>query len=291
MKDFAAETLEMDEHDEVDRLKTEIVILKSELERLNKNNHRLRIGQSELYKSMYEKDAEMKQRMRLIERDNQLKDSQMSFASSGQKVSAGIDIRYALRDFINMRKLSSATFIEGLKFFRDYFFDEFYSLDLTDVIHAIQTSSLSNEAFVQLFLLFGSRKEFFDIFHFRFFGLPGFVSDKQCVIENVPVDWLLDSNQVFYSGVSHFLRERSGTLIEFYICIATKRPSVLKLALSEVKFTEIVKSKRGQWWQLACAVCKSSGAQYITPHNLHLLPKEALRLYFAAEYVDLEFPA
>ena len=275
--------------EEASRLKTELEMLKEAEQKREAEIRRLRVEQSQLVRGHIDREEEMRRQISLLECENQFQQNQRPLASSMSSESqlSLVGMRFALKDFFKADEVCTPSGIERSKFFHDYFFDEFYSIDINRVIQTVQKEQPTNELFVRLFLIFGSRKEYFDLFYERFFSLVGFPEEQQHALEGCPIEWLLDETQTFRNAILQFINYRRELLFSFFIKLADSWPSLLPQVFPCDAFDAILSCKAGQWRQLARAFCKSYGQFYITPKNFHLIPQDALKLYYGDLYIDL----
>lgn len=317
------------------KLRAELAIVRSHLKKLEKENSELRREKSLFYLNKYEEEKEYKRRLNMFQKEYQIKSTQNMSTDKENTVqnllvrsqiyhnlhvsasadpsrpvpgllddprcldNASIDLRYALKMSINLDNLGSKEEVEKLKFFRDYFFDDFYSIDTDAVIRAIQKANLDTTSFIAIFKLFCCKKAVFDAFCTRALEAPFFLKEQIYIVENVPLDWVCDCitsadeqhrgagddpglsvqgerSSSRNNGVKSFVIKNSRSLLGFLGSLAETRPSLLKAVLMQDTFDHALEKGGTEARRLVALVCKHGGLGYMNEKNIHLISKQDL---------------
>lgn len=281
-----------------DRLCAELSISQAQLRRLERENAELRREVSSLTRDKHKAEVEYTRQLNVYKREYAMRGAQPSAgagraskaaASPGEDGTdageAEISLRYALRQAVSVSRLDSREEIERLKFFRNYFFEDFYSLDTEATVAAIRGMQLENELFMEVFKLFCCKKPVFDEFVTRALEMHGCVGDQVCILENVPVDWICDYIEAAASRsrrrdspghnthanyrndrLRNFIAGNTALLLGLLGDIAERRPETLVLVLSRASFDRALRSGTAASRRLVSLICRTSGG-----HLLHLL--------------------
>ncbi|KAI4291847.1 hypothetical protein PAPHI01_1121 [Pancytospora philotis] len=312
------------------KLRAELAIVRSQLKRLEKENTELKKEKSLYHLNKYEKDREFKRCLNVYSKEYQLKtvqsqallhsgasDSQRAYlapdspasqsgntsfalppsghpAEPGPADRSSIDLRYALKKSISLGSIASQGEIEKLRFFRDYFFDDFYSLDTAEIIAAIQQTVLPSALFMEVFELFCCKKQVFDRFCARALEMTGFFGKQVLVLSNVPVEWICDAVEAADDSdkethqksrsIRAFIKQNAQHLLDLLGRIAETHPRVLRAVLSQAAFDAVLATETAPARRVVLAICKQGGVGYVNEKNLHLLNPHALTLCFGEQY-------
>lgn len=216
-----------------------------------------------------------------------------------------INLRYALKQTVDVSRLGSREEIERLKFFRNYFFEDFYSLDAEATVAAIKKGQLSNELFMEAFKLFCCKKPVFDEFAARALEMHGHIGDQVRILENVPVDWICDYVEAAASRpkrrssleqnthanyrnscVKSFIASNTALLLGLLCDIAERRPGTLGLVFSGANFDDVLKNSTAASRRLVSLICRNGGLGYINEGNLGHIPLQDLFLCYGADCLE-----
>lgn len=290
-----------DRREDPTKLRAELAILRSQLRKLEKENSDLRSEKSSFFLAKHEEEKELKRRLNIYQKEYQIRSAQNLAMPAGRlsatqpppdmhgakHSSRRIGIQYALKFAVNPANLESPEEINKLRFFRDYFFDDFYSIAPEAVVRAITESSLNASTFVEVFKLFCCHRAVFEAFYGRLFETPFFRSDKISIIESLPIDWIVDALATGDSACAElkkFIAESSTHLFDFFGNVAETRPSLLHRVLLKEGFEQALRAGTAASRRLVTQVCKNGGLGYVDEKNLGCFSEQDLSLCFGSDF-------
>lgn len=273
-------------NEDVEGLKAEISLLKSNLKRIEKDNSELRKQISDAYKKQYIEESNIKRRLNMFQKEYKMKESMNNLRGQTQMFdeNSGIDVRYALKQTLNIKNITVDEELKKLKFFRDYFFDDFYSIDSEDIISVLKQIDSNNKLFIEIYTLFCCKKEVFDAFLNQVFELPFFIKEKIYILENVPVDWVINQIQGVPPLINSFIKSHFMRLVKFICKVAATSPGLLDLILSNSELESILMSGSANSRHLSFLICKNKLVKFVDENNIHLFSYSDLQLLFGKDY-------
>lgn len=275
--------------DELQTANAQISLIKSRLKKIEKENDSMRKELSDLHRSKIEERDEFVKKIELFERESQMKNTSSSnkiIGSESTSNSNKITIRYILKSSLNINNIFFTEEFNKLKFFRDYFFDDFYSIESEDITPVLNQIISNEKLFVDLFLLFSCKKEICENFISKFFSLSFFISEKVYFLENVPVEWIVSENAV-NPLICDFIDKNYTFLTRLFINVAESHPFILQSILSKNEFNEILESRSAKSLKLTDLICRKKIGDYIDHQNIHMIPIKCLKDLFEKDYIQI----
>jgi len=294
------------EKHEINKLKAQLSIVRSNLKRCENENSNLRMAMSKsvLCRQQMEDEVKRKLEMELKEevilqsqrkyfKPNSLKDVMSQRIANDliktEEEPIKIDQNpispvFILENTIDWCNLCSDENIAKMKFFRDYFFDDFYSMDFTKFVPEIEKAlKSSTKQFVELFSLFCCKKEIFLKFSPVIFDNFQFLQTKIEILINIPAEWTVD---LLDNHLKRFIEQNKRLLGQFICNIAANCPFSLYKIYSQNEFEYYLRNLNLINYQIIREICKNKIPGYVDERTLHLIPIEHLRMMFKDEYFD-----
>lgn len=281
-------------HDELENMKQENIKLKGEVSLLRQNmltleksNYALRLEKSEICKTSL--ITSKKQEIELLKiqyKINENKPSPFKRVLSSKI----IDIKWALEHSNSDINFKLEPFeYKRLKFFKDYFYNEFYQFDTKIIIENIKEMIRTKyKKFLDFFELFACKIDVFNSFFELIFINNHFIDKKIELLDQLPLDWMINyKNGEALLSIKNFVEKFYDKMILFVYKIVSERPFVTNLVLDSNVFTKIISLDNYMINFLLHKVCANGGHNLINKTNLHLLTKEQLKLIYKEEYMDI----
>ncbi|KAI5149982.1 hypothetical protein ENBRE01_2234 [Enteropsectra breve] len=279
---------------ELVQIKAQLSLTQNKLKTAEGENVGLRQLQSDTQKRRIEEEEKLKRRLKMYENEYRLRQaniesekyfkeqneakrppSQPSCSNTPVFIDSKIDARHALKNSIDLKNMADEHEIEKIRFFRDYFFDDFYSLDAEQIKEGLKAIPMGKERnFVELFSIFACKKEVFDVFLLRCFEIPGYIERKCYILTNVPSEWLVAHDKQIPSVIQAFISSHLCSLLQLFIKITETRPSILSMVLSQSQFDSLIKIDSAEASHFVSAICRRRGLGFINESNFHFLSPE-----------------
>ncbi|KAI5172470.1 hypothetical protein PAEPH01_1746 [Pancytospora epiphaga] len=310
--------------EKVDLLNAQLTISKAQLKSLEKDNYELRQQVSSLYRAKNEAEAEYERKLNAYKKEYAIRDAAslmtqnkspavkngvLTATDGSSRISntcienesllpidnSEINLRYAFKQTVNIDALDSREEIEKLRFFRNYFFDDFYSISTEAVVDAIEKCQLKNDMFMEVFQLFCCKKPVFDEYITRALEMQGYISTQVSILENVPVDWICDCivantgkidcgadpgqnthGNYRNACVKNFVINNTTLLLNLLGSIVALQPEALSIVFSKKKFNETLDRKEAAARRLVSLICRGGGHGFIDERNFEKIPLKDL---------------
>lgn len=277
----------LNDNQETNMLKAEISILKSNLKRLEKENESLKIEKSKTILNKMEIEEEVKKKINLQLKEEQIKENHKKVFKTNSFVSYSSEIppKFILLRTINNSDLSPLEKLQKIQFFRNYFFDDFFTITEKNAFEIVdEYFKINNKLFVEAYSLFSCKKYVFQEFAQNIFCDNSYLPLKIEILENVPPEWTLN----LLNGVlGKFIAINTKKLLYFFRNIAEKCPSSLSNILSKQDFNEILINKTPIGDRIILAIAKNKISGFLDETNIHLASPTILKIIYEDEYIDL----
>lgn len=276
------------------KLRAELAILRANLVKMEKENDSLKLEKSKLVVNRLEVEQELKKKLGLREKESKIEENQRkAFKMNTHESQSTISPKYILQstlDFTTVGSdstLQSDTFLKNLRFFKDFFFDDFYSIPDDKAIEVVDFfSTKSLKAFLEAFSLFSCKKAVFFKFLPPVYSENSFIKVKVSTLLEVPPDWIIE---VYEPRLKIFIAENKTLLVELFANMAEKAPFYLKQVLDKQTFNAFITYQNPHSYKLLYFVVTQKIKDYIDETNLHLIPEELACHYFSMskdEYIE-----
>ncbi|KAK6090458.1 hypothetical protein P3W45_000555 [Vairimorpha bombi] len=269
------------------KLKGEVSLLRQNMLTLEKSNYALRLEKSEIHKSNLK--SSRKQEIELLKIQYKINENKPSpfkrFSSTNS-----IDIRWALEHSHSDINFKLEPFeYKRLKFFKDYFYNEFYQFDTKIIIKYLdEFSRCKYKKFLDYFVLFSCKIDVFNSFFHLVFINNHFIDQKIGLLEDIPLDWIINyRNGEALPLIKEFIDKFSEKMVVFMHKVVSERPFVTNLLLDSRVFSEMILVDNYMVRFLIDKVCLNGGLNLINKYNLHYLNKDQLKMIYKDEYMDI----
>ena len=162
-------------------------------------------------------------------------------------------------------------------------------MDSNDIKNALENPSLNHKSFIEIFSLFCCKKEIFDGFVLRMFETSLFIKEKIFILENIPVDWILNESSDIFPFIRSFVNANKELFIGLFCTIAEYRASSLGVLFDDECFEIALRKNTAESRRLISLICKAGGLNFVNEKNIHKIDKNDLKLCFKNEYIDITF--
>ncbi len=285
-------------------LRKELADLKAQISNLKKENIELRREKCEYIKNKGRFEDQLIKKVRLLEKEKEFNDvsfssNEMSVSNSSKKILIFKDsndkIKHALKELFIETDFLSEEMISRIKVFQEYFYEDFIVHDASRIIEFIETKKIEGERFVKIFMLFVGQKEIFERYWEYFFSLPLYINEKKEVVENVPIEWIIEHIEdtptlkkfiLVYekpetiNGLKKYLIRYQKILFDFYCKLIEKKPELITNLLSQEIFDCALNDKSAISARLIMGILKAGGLRYINEKNIIYLNDRQLQICF-----------
>lgn len=275
------------EQAEIGKLKAELSILKSAYASMEKENSQLRAENARAAQSRIDAEESLKRKLELLQEENRIVENQKRYLGGGSQsggVSERISPRFALSKALAGEDFGCEESMKKMRFFRDYFFDDFYTLESSQLFSIIEDAAkFSNRRFLELFVLFSCKKDVFVRFSSQAFENSLFLPAKIEVLDSIPPEWAVD---MLDTHLKQFVAENKSALGTFICHIAARCPLSLHKVLSKSDFKDALRIPTPVNYQIVYEICRNRIHGYVDETSIHLVPGECLRLTFGNDYFE-----
>lgn len=273
---------------EISLLKAELTLLRANMKKIGKENDSLRNEKSRFILDKFEIEQELKKKISLQLKEDKITENQRKMLKPSTictKSSDEISSRFILWQAINCSDFSSDDSLQKFKFFRDYFFDDFFSIPDDNALKVVEYYFKHNaRLFFEAYALFSCKKSVFQQFSQYVFENNSFVQQKIEILECVPPEWTLDLLETSLKG---FVALNKRKLLHFFSNIAEKCPSYLSKVLSRHDFNDILANSTPIGYKIVSSIITQKISGFVDETNLHLVPKPFLEMLFEDQYIDI----
>lgn len=270
---------------ELGLLKAELAILRSNIRCLEKENEMLKREKSRAVLEKIDVEQEIRKRMETQLKDEFLSEKQRKLFKANEKneeelnlfiKSSGISPKFILDQAIRKNDLFSEDTLQKLRFFKDYFFDDFFQIPDEMALSLVDFySKESTKLFITAYSLFCCKRVVFQKFAPKIFEDNSFLNSKIEILEQVSPDWIL----ILLDGpLGNFIRVNRRKLLSLVAEVSEKCPSYLIKVFSKEFFNELLENTQPIGNKIIYNVITQKIEGFIDHSNLHLLPKQFLIL-------------
>lgn len=193
---------------------------------------------------------------------------------------------YILNQILSKKDLDSDKNIEKMKFFKNYYFDDFYNLEFNNLNEILENFiKQKNKQSIVLFSIFCFKKTVFTRFCNLIFEDSTYLDLKIEIITNVPSDWVIEC---INTTLSKFIEKHKNLLGILFINVSESCFSLCKI-FDRSDFDRMINfmlfDKRISY-QIIKNICKNKIDGYIDGKNIHLIPVELLKILFGDKYFE-----
>lgn len=272
---------------EMAMLRAELALLRANLKKMEKENDALKIERSKFTMDRYELEEELKRKATLRMQDEMISLNQrkMFRPNSAGSETEGVPIKFILNRTISDADPGPGVHLEKFKFFRDFFFDDFFSIPDARALEVVESClRLNPRQFLEAYSLFCCKRAVFVQFALPVFENNSYLQMKIEILENVPPAWTIE---LLDTSLKTFVTINKMKLLNFIRHMADKCPSILCRVLSQEEFTHLLTMRSQIGHMIVTSVATQRIPGFIDETNLHLVPKPLLEAMFGDEYVDL----
>lgn len=268
-------------------LKGEISLLRQNMLQLEKSNYELRLEKSETNKSMYlnSKKADLE----LLKIQCKINENKPSIFKRSAN-SNYIDVKWALEHSNSDINFKLEPFeYNRLKFFKEYFYNDFYQFDTKEIIKYIDKFSKEKyKKFLDYFELFACKLDVFNRFFHLVFINNHFIDKKVLLFDQIPLDLIIN----FRNGdalplLKEFIERYTEKMIIFMYRVISERPFITNLLINTKTFTKMISQNDYTVKFLKNIISEQGGLNLINKHNIHLFNKEQLKKIYKDDYMDI----
>ncbi|WUR02923.1 uncharacterized protein VNE69_03142 [Vairimorpha necatrix] len=268
------------------KLKGEISLLRQNMLSLEKSNYQLRLDKSATSKAQILKNK--KSEIELLKIQYKINENKPCIFKRPNTTT--IDIKWALEHSNSQINFKILPFeYERLKFFKEYFFNEFYQFNTKIVLEHIKMYSKEKyKKFLDFFELFVCKIDVFNEFFGLFFINKMFINKKIKILNEIPVDWIINyKNGEVLPVLKMFIEKYKEKMIVFIYRVVVERPFLSNLLIDTECFTEMIQVKEYTVEFLKNAVCENGGLNLVSKFNIHLFSKDQLKKVYKDDYIDI----
>lgn len=279
---------------EINMLKAELALLRANIKKTESENNQLRGERCKFTMEKIELEQEIKKRIISQSKEEKITENRLKMFKSGEPNDStrsrdvnkqAIPPSFVLCRAIDESDLDPEESLQKLKFFRDYFFDDFFSIPDEKALKIVEYCfKHSARLFIDAYALFYCKRSVFQHFAQAVFESNIFLQQKIELLEGVPPEWTLS---LLETHLKRFLVENKKKALYFISRLAERCPSYLSKVFSRRDFTDLLieRSPIGNKIIKTIAIEKLDG--YVDETNLHLVPKSSLKILFEGEFVDI----
>lgn len=266
------------------KLKGEVSILRQNMLSLERQNYELRDVISKSIRADFNTNDKLKKEVNMLQLQNRINENKM-MAFKRKKIELSMDIKWALQQTDTDINFQLYPFeYKRLKFFKDYFYNDFCQFCTKSVIHEIKNVLKNYKDFIDLFVLFSCKIDVFREFFVYLFINEHYTDKKVEIFENVPLEWVLgSSDDLNISNIRNFISKNPQKMICFLYRVADERPFILNIILDKSTFTEIIKSGSYSSRIFLDLVCRKGGLSFVDHTNFHYLSEDNIRELYKEE--------
>lgn len=286
-------------------LKAELSLLRSQIKGLEKENEVLKIEKSKSAIDKIEVEQEVRKRVDLavkevriaenqkkmfkrndtLQQNNILEESKkylkLDASSQVKNIATEISPKFILDQVISSSNFFSQDALQKLRFFKDYFFDDFFSIPDDKALKVVDFYRMESQLlFLDAYSIFCCKKAVFEKFVQHVFDDNSFLKIKVEILENIPPEWVLE---LLEGNLKNFILINKKMLLRFVCSIAEKCPLHLHNVLLQREFNELISERSPIGNKIVYFVIKQGIKGFIDENNLHKVPKPFLRLLFHNE--------
>lgn len=272
------------EEQELAMLKAELSIVRTAMKKIEKENESLREDNWKFTLEKHQLEDDLRRKITLQLRDEQLTNNQRKMHKLNND-SEVVSARFVLVNAIDDTTLEPEERLEKLKFFRDYFFDDFYSIGDDKAVEIVNEYYLmSPSMFVAAYALFSGKKTVFDRFINEIFENNSQLPVKIEILECVPPSWTLEHID---GALRVFLVTNKHKLYRYIAGVGERCASYLNRVMSKEDFDILLKTRTAVGERIIRSVVENRIEGFINERNLHLVSEEFLKLMFKEDYVNI----
>ncbi|ELA41648.1 uncharacterized protein VICG_01281 [Vittaforma corneae ATCC 50505] len=273
---------------EISLLKAELTLLRANMKKMEKENDILRDEKRRFVLDKFELEQELKKKITLQLKEDKIAENQKKMLKANTictKDSDEISSRFILWQAINCSDFNSDDSLQKFKFFRDYFFDDFFSIPDDNALKVVEHYFKHHtRLFFEAYALFSCKKSVFQQFSQYIFENNSFVQQKVEILECVPPEWTLD---LLETSLKRFLVLNKKRLLHFIRNIAEKCPSYLIKVFSKQDFNDVLLHESPIGYKIISSIATQKISGLVDETNLHLVPKPFLEILFDDQYIDI----
>lgn len=269
------------------KLKGEVSLLRQNMLTLEKSNYTLRLEKSEIRKSNL--ISSKKQEIELLKIQYKINENKPSPFKRSSSTNS-IDIKWALEHSHSDINFKLEPFeYKRLKFFRDYFYNEFYQFDTKIILKYLDEFSRSKyKKFLDFFGLFSCKIDVFNSFFHLVFINDHFIDQKIGLLEDIPLDWVINyKNGEALPLIKEFIDKFADKMVGYVYKVVSERPFVTNLLVDSKMFSRMLLVDSYMVRFLVDKVCMNGGLNLINKYNLHYLNKDQLKMMYKDDYMDI----
>jgi len=265
-------------------LKAELSLVRSNLKRTERENEALRDEKSRQALDQYNLEAELRRKIGLQLRDDQLMGNQRKMLRASEAgAPEAPSAKFVLQSVMDDPRLNPEDRLYRLQFFRDYFFDDFYLIPDRKAVEVVEGYSQMPGHFVAAYALLSCKKAVFERFAGAVFESNAQLPVKIEILENVPVEWTLELG----GELREFVQTNRRQLHRYMANVAEKCPMHLSRVLGREEFDWLLERCTGAGERIVRRVAEEGIKGFIDERNVHLVGKEYLKVMFGDDYVDI----
>lgn len=272
---------------EIEKLKAELTILRTACASTEKENSQLRTENSKIALAKNEMEEILKRRLELLQEENRIIENQKRYlggSTQSPSTTERISPRFALHKALSGENFGCEESLKKMRFFRDYFFDDFYSLESSQLFGIIEDAAkFSNRRFLELFALFSCKRDVFAKFSKQAFENSLFLPAKIEVLDSIPPEWTVD---MLDTHLKQFVAENKSVLETFICHVAARCPLSLPKVFTKCDFENALMVQTPVHYQIVYEICRNKIQGYVDETTIHLVPRECLKLMFGNDYFD-----
>jgi hypothetical protein len=267
------------------KLKGEVSILRQNMLSLEKHNYELRDEKSKNIKLECKNNDKLRREVSVLHLQNKINENKM-MAFKRKKIELSMDIKWALQQSETDINFQLYPFeFKRLKFFKDYFYNDFCQFCTKSVIQEIKHLMKNYKDFLDFFELFCCKIDVFKEFFVYLFVNDHYIDKKIEIMESVPLEWILGtSDDINITNIRKFILNYPIKMMKFIYKIAENRPFILNIILDRSIFNDLIKTKTYISKLLLNKICKEGGLSFIDHTNLHYLSPQNLKDIYKEEY-------
>ena len=286
-----SENTEMKNYEQENKkLKAELTLLRSKLNKLEKDNSVLKEEKSKMILGRLEVEDEIKKKLLIKEKELKIMENgRKAFKANPLESNYAISPKFILENTLDLSNLQTDSFLKNLRFFKDFFFDDFYSITDAKAVEIVEFfEKQSQKEFLDAFEIFSCKKHVFTKFCNTIFEDNSFVKIKIKILTEIFPEWIIE---LFESSLKGFINKNRSILVEFFANFAEKCPFHLKSVLDKETFNSfLIIENNPSVFKLIFYIVKHRIVYYFDHTNIHLVPKQFVCQFFnisETEYIDL----
>ncbi|KAM0680795.1 hypothetical protein GINT2_001069 [Glugoides intestinalis] len=286
-------------------LKAELSLLRSHIKGLEKENEVLKVEKSKSAIDRVEVEQEVRKRVDIAVKEVLIAENQKKMftnretlqknklleeskkylkidpSSQLKSISTEISPKFILDQVISTSNFFSQDALQKLRFFKDYFFDDFFSIPDDKALKVVDFYRMESQLlFLDSYSIFCCKKVVFENFAQYVFDDNSFLKIKVEILETVPPEWVLE---LLEGNMKNFILINKKRLLRFVCSVAEKCPLHIHNVLLLREFNEIIAERSPIGNKIAYFIIKQGIKGFINETNMHLVPKQFLCLLFPNE--------